>query len=277
MQTGQPRLAATVAELAAAVEGNLHALFRSMAAVLPGAELEDGPHFSRHHAFPSNPMFKGVWATRLPVDEVEAAIDETVAWYRARGAPFMFWWHTSFSQPADLGQRLRARGFQEFSAADPGMAVDLNDLPPMPPAPPDFRIVRALEQRTLEHWRDAFLEAYELHHLPMAGQAWVEATLAAGPEAAPWRLYVGYLDGQPVATNMLVLGGGVAGLYAVGTVPSARRLGLGAIITLQPLLDARALGYRYGVLFATEMGVPLYRRLGYRQVGASIGRSLLFL
>jgi ribosomal protein S18 acetylase RimI-like enzyme len=277
MLTDTPRLAATDADLAAAVEGNLHALFRYITDVLPGAELVEGPHFNHHHAFPTNPMFKGVWSTRLPPEAVDAAIDETVAWYRARGASFMFWWHTGLTQPADLGARLEAHGFQQFSEADPGLAADLNDLPHMPATPPGFSIVRAHDQRTLDDWRDAFIAAFELAHVPMAGQAWVDATLAAGPATAPWQLYVGYLDGQPVATNILVLGDGVAGLYAVGTVPAARRQGIGALITLQPLLDARAQGYRYGVLFATEMGLPMYKRLGYREVDSRIGRHLLFL
>jgi GNAT superfamily N-acetyltransferase len=221
-------------------------------------------------------MFKGVWATRLPPGAADAAIDEAIAWFQARQAPFMFWWHTNLTQPADLGQRLLARGFQQFSAADPGMVVDLNDLPAMPSMPPGFSIVRAHDPHTLDQWREVFLAAYDLHHLPFAGQAWIDATLAAGPAAAPWQLYLGYLNGQPVATNMLVLGDGVAGLYAVGTIPAARGQGIGAFITLQPLLHARAQGYRYSVLFATEMGLPVYRRLGYKVVDSKIGRYLRF-
>ena len=89
-----------------------------------------------------------------------------------------------------------------------------------------------------------------------------------------WRLYVGYLNGRPVATNILFNGAGVASVYGVGTLPEARGKGIGAAITLKPLLDARAQGYRYGVLFATEMGVPVYRRLGFREVGCTIGRYL---
>jgi GNAT superfamily N-acetyltransferase len=60
----------------------------------------------------------------------------------------------------------------------------------------------------------------------------------------------------------------------VGTIPSARGLGIGAAITLKPLLDARAQGYRYGVLFATEMGQPVYERIGFRVVPGRINRYL---
>jgi GNAT superfamily N-acetyltransferase len=91
---------------------------------------------------------------------------------------------------------------------------------------------------------------------------------------SPWRAVVGYLDGEPVATNMLVCGAGVAGLYAVGTVPAARGKGIGAATTLHLLLVARALGYRYGVLFASPLGVPVYQRVGFRLMNSSLRRFL---
>ncbi len=36
-------------------------------------------------------------------------------------------------------------------------------------------------------------------------------------------------------------------------------------MTLAPLLEARQLGYRTGVLGSSEMGCPVYRRLGFEE------------
>jgi hypothetical protein len=267
-----PLAAATDAQLALAVEDNLFDLFRAMAATLPGGEIVEGARFSLHHAFPANPMFNSVWRTALASAEADAAIDEAVAWFQARAAPLMFWWIGPGTQPDDLPERLKARGFIDNMPGDPGFAADLSTVVSDLPAPSGFSIVPVADQKTLADWGRTFVEAFEVP--AWAGQSWIDATNAVGFEWAPWKLYLGYLDGRPVATNMVVYGGGVAGLYAVGTVPDVRRRGLGALITVAPLVDARAAGFRYGVLFASELGAPVYRRVGFHEVPTRVGRYL---
>ena len=129
----------TEVQLESAVEENLFDLFRAMVRVLPGSELVEGDKLCYHLAFPTNPMFKGVWQTCLPADEVEDAIDHTLAWFKDRNAPFLFWWTGPGTQPDDLGERLMARGLlsmegqmeelapgiRQTAAGAPGMVADL--------------------------------------------------------------------------------------------------------------------------------------------------------
>ncbi len=259
------------AELAAAVQANLFALFRGMMA-LPGGEIVETPQVSYHHAFPSNPMFKSVWAAHLTPDEADTTIEQTLAWYKARQAPFVFWWVGPDTQPADLAERLLAHGFTANISGDPGMAADLHALNENSHTPDGFTVVPATDQKMLEDWRDVFCASYEV---PLwAGQAWADATSRLNITGAPWQLYVGYWNGKPVATNILFNGAGVASVYGVGTLPEARGKGIGAAITLKPLLDAREQGYRHAVLFSTEMGYSVYQRLGFRPLDCKIGRYL---
>ena len=78
----------------------------------------------------------------------------------------------------------------------------------------------------------------------------------------PWRHYIGWSDGTPVATATVFLGAGVAGLYFVMTVPQARRRGIGAAITYGALRDVDA---EYAVLGSSSAGRPVYEALGFRE------------
>ena len=53
-----------------------------------------------------------------------------------------------------------------------------------------------------------------------------------------------------------------------------RGRGIGGAITLKPLLEARAEGFRCGVLFSTEMGQSVYERIGFQATGTRINRYL---
>ena len=275
------------AELAAAVEENLFALFRAMA-TLPGSELVEGKQQSCHLAFPSNPMYKGVWRTRLPPGEVDGVIDETVAWFKARSAPFLFWWTGPGTTPDDLGKRLVARGFRSMEAqmedmlpgmkftelGSPGMVADLHHVneAALAQAPSGFTIEEVRDEAALYDFKRVVIEGYEIPEGMAHG--WVQAALGFGIGLTPWKMYLGKLNGEPVATHILFNGAGVVGVYGVATVPSARGKGIGGAITLKPLLEARQLGYRYAVLFSTEMGIHAYERIGFRDCGVRINRYL---
>ncbi len=123
---------------------------------------------------------------------------------------------------------------------------------------------------SLRTWAITVLDGFELPDL-YPGFVNLECSLGCQPF---YRRYLGFLRGQPVATSALYLGKHVAGIYAVATTPSARRLGIGAAVTQHALLEARAEGYHIAVLQASQMGCGVYQRLGFQEFSTLYGYSL---
>ena len=79
-------------------------------------------------------------------------------------------------------------------------------------------------------------------------------------------VYVGYADGRPVVSGLGWRTGRTIGVYSIATVPSARRRGYGAAMTARVVTDGVAEGCDVAALQASEMGRPIYERLGFRTV-----------
>lgn len=271
-------------QLAQALEDNYISMFRSFAALLDG-DIEETAAGGRHYAFPNLPTFKSAWGTRLTADTVDAAIDETIAWFKARNAPYFNWWTHEGTTPDDLGNRLVARGFlstEVDGGLDPAIPSTAQGSPVMvadmwaldytvtAKAPSGFRITTVKTEADLAAFQDIALAIYP--ERPNVGESWVSATRYGGVDIVPWTLYIGWLDDEPVATNIIVAGGGIVSLWVVATHEAHRRKGIGAAITIDPLREWVAQGYRYAGLFASSMGEPVYARVGFTATGTRINR-----
>ena len=261
---------ATDEQLNRAVEENVFAMFRAMTQALNG-EMEETARLSRYHTSPSSPIFKGAYRTKLRAEEADEAIVETMAWFKARNAPF-FWWAGSDTQPGDLAERLVSHGFSVFEKDAPAMVAEIDKLNWDNPRPEELRLAPIASEGQLVQWKQTFIEAFGIPEF--AGQAWVDATRAVGIGQTPWHLLLGTLKAEPVCCGLLYCGAGVAGLLGLGTLPAYRRKGIGSAMQLARLQIARELGYRYAVLFASEMGYSPYIKLGFRDTGRRVSRYL---
>jgi hypothetical protein len=79
-----------------------------------------------------------------------------------------------------------------------------------------------------------------------------------------WRIWAGYVEGEPVSTSASVVSGGFVGVYAVATSPAARGKGYGEALTWAAAGTDATLPV---TLQASELGEPIYRRMGFETVG----------
>jgi GNAT superfamily N-acetyltransferase len=200
---------------------------------------------------------------RLPSENLESTIQYILADAEARNTPIL-WWITPSTRPSDLADFLKKAGFS-VDEDGPGMAVILAELNENRsiPAGSSVRVVQDDEAR--REWCRTMASGFEIpaEKVEFAVNSW--QYVISRVEAENTVAYTTYLDGRPVATSLLQLGGGVAGIYGVATIPEARRKGIGALATLYPLLQARDMGYKVGILQASDMGFPLYRSLGFQE------------
>jgi GNAT superfamily N-acetyltransferase len=175
----------------------------------------------------------------------------------------MMWWTGPATRPADLGTHLEGHGFSHEGDAT-GMAADLMKLNEGLTTPSGLIIEQVSDMETLKQWCHVLTVGFGLPEI--VDQAYFDlfASLGFGAELSI-RNYLGWLKGEPVATSTRFLGAGVAGVYCVATVPNARGQGIGTAMTLFPLREARVLGYLVSILQASEMGVSVYRHLGFQE------------
>ena len=252
----------SMASTAAAVEANLFSLFDHLDA-WPRIDLHDDGRCRWTLSHLPFPLFNSVVQARLEPDAADAAIEARIRDCTARHVP-MLWWTGPSTTPADLGERLERRGFLLEPAL--GMAADIRYVTAQPGDSP-ITIEPVRDAATLATWNRVLCDSFGAPHA--FGEAFADLIAAMGLEpSAAFRHFLGYLNGEPVATCSLYLGAGVAGVYDVGTLPERRRRGIGAAITRAAIAEAAASGYRVAILHSSSLGAAMYRALGFNDVCA---------
>jgi GNAT superfamily N-acetyltransferase len=171
-------------------------------------------------------------------------------------------WATLPTRPRDLGARLLARGF-EWGWQPRWMALNLADTRL------DFTVPERLHIAVTDDpdWPDC--QVSDLPFFQPADRSKLRCMSAQKPRRT-W-LFAASLEGQVVGQAVLFLTTGrygVAGIYNVGVVPSARRQGIGRAVTAAACQYGRALGAQHALLNAAT---HIYDRLGFETLG--LGQS----
>jgi|CXWL01.1.fsa_nt_gi GNAT superfamily N-acetyltransferase len=164
----------------------------------------------------------------------------------------------------EVDAHLTAEGFLRVETM-PGMAVALNQLAETS-LPDGFEFVRVTRMQTGADWVTCASAGYGVP-VPVTELFSVRALGGAEPSADAVVQWFAIKKGdQYVATSMMILNDGVAGIYWVATLEEERGKGLGAHVTAEPLRLAKQIGYKTGILQASEPGFPVYKRLGFEQL-----------
>jgi GNAT superfamily N-acetyltransferase len=191
--------------------------------------------------------------------ELERRIHVASDHYRRTGRPWSFWICEHYLGPRGARRLIRtfkAEGM-ECIAESPGMETAQFPAPRRPL--PALEIRRVHDQRT----RSAFARLVAgCFNIPIgittqvyeSEQVWL----------SPLRMYIGYHEGNAVASAGVIAEAGAIGIYSVATLPTWRRIGMAEAVMRFAVDELRAEGAEGPlVLQSSPAGLELYRKLGF--------------
>jgi ribosomal protein S18 acetylase RimI-like enzyme len=186
--------------------------------------------------------------------ELEAAYDEIAAAYADIGANWTVW-----VQPEgrDAASALLSDRGHVLDADPAAMARTLAEPPPRPPAD-------ALEDWTADGDL-ADVGSVNDRSYTFETDSW--SRVLDGLVLDDAHVYVERRGGEPVACLMIVDSDGHSEVQMVAVVPEARGAGLAGKLLAHGLADAAERGSESVTLIATKLGYPVYRKLGFEDVG----------
>ena len=208
--------------------------------------------------------FNFICRARLAPEAARAAAAEAVAYFARVERPFS-WWVGPVDRPRGLGTILEGLGLAP-AETELAMAVRLDAGRASATEVPGLEVRRVrtegelaeLARLSAANWSPPDPEVLEFYR---------RAAGALLDPACPQWFYLGYVDGEPVATAEAAVHAGTVALFGIATSPPFRNRGIGSRMTWQPLQDAIAAGCDLGVLQAADAGVGIYRRLGFEVFG----------
>ena len=230
----------------------------------PDSRREAASHIVRHVSTAKDGEGVVIYS-RLDGTNVEAAIDEQVAYFERLGQDFE-WKLYDHDTPADLMARLAAKGF-EIEPAEAIMVLELGTLPEML-AQPVYHTVKQVQDVAGVRDVVAVEEAVWAEEQGWLGQ-YLETALSTEPERMS--IYLAYVEDKPVSAGWIYFPpeSRFASLWGGSTLEEYRKRGLyGALLAVRAQ-EAQRRGVGYLTVDASPMSQPILERFGFVKIADS--------
>ncbi|GAA1478188.1 hypothetical protein GCM10009623_26340 [Nocardioides aestuarii] len=241
----------------APVEENLLSFFRAAQQCPPMTPLPDTDVLAAVSDIPF-PLFNAVLGASFSPGTAGDRTAGLVAAYVERGLPWLWWTTPSHTSP-ELEAALAAAGMGRGDT--PGMHRRLDGpVEAAVPAALDLTLVDVAVEP--DPWIGTMLRGFDMPP-DLAGPM---TQVLGGVPAGQLVNILARMGGEPVAVGSGWIDDGTIGLYNIATVESARGRGIGYAVTGALLQAGHERGARQAILHATDLGRPVYERLGFEAV-----------
>lgn len=243
------------------IESNLRESFRSLAPGRPKADVAELPGLTIASLGVGFQMFNaGFLSEAVPnKDRLAQKVELARLRFDSRQFDWSLWVCEDWIAPEARRSlsRICAQAGLRCVAELPGlMALELN---PARRIASDLHIVEAKSAQAMNDFRGVGSVCFHVKPAWFAevfhDDLWTQQR---------FRMFVGYRDGEPVATSALIQEGGSAGIYNVAVLPAHRGRGIGQAMTRYAAMVAGPVNQV--VLQATAQGFGMYLRMGFKPV-----------
>ncbi|MEP7216096.1 MAG: GNAT family N-acetyltransferase [Anaerolineaceae bacterium] len=187
-----------------------------------------------------------------------AALKSAQNWFDARGVNSRF--DLRSWEDAELIAAAVSSGYQHWWT-EPALLLH--------PLPAQLSQPRGFHARLVKTHEDA--QAYSrLESEEQEDQAFQTLMAETAMRMPGCQLLLGVSDGVPVSRSMAITTGEMVGVHNVYVPPSLRRRGFATGITAAAISAGREAGATAACLEATQLGLPVYLKMGFRQLGEYI-------
>lgn len=209
-------------------------------------------------------IFTKKWQSRIFManfNESNASknITQIISRLKKLNIPVM-WFVSPMSRPQNLECLLKDHGFtcqNNWKA----MAIDLKTFQESLNIPEGMEIKKVLNLEELKIWTDILVKSFEF---PIV-ESYKKYFISTGLENLNFNYYIGFFNGKPVATSIFFKGKEAAGIFYIGTLHEARGKGIAKAMVNHILNKAKNHKYNFCTLQASELGYPVYKKIGFKE------------
>jgi len=225
-------------------------------------QYEETEEFSRFFTGIPFYFFNGVIDNHISSENVMKKIKENIVFFEKRQVPFL-WVLCPSSTPKNMRELLIKNGFIIDKLQ--GMAYNLKILSTEREIVNKVEIIKIENMEILKVWNDIILMGFGFPKEVRSDFFYKAFSFILLNEKTSASAFLAYYDGNPVASSLVLYKAGVAGIHMVTTLEEARGKGIGTAITLASLNEAKKLGYELTILHSTEMGLNMYKQMGFKE------------
>lgn len=228
----------------------------------PDTRKERRPHVIRYVSETDGPHF--ILYSDLRGVDVDAVIAEEQTYFGPLGV--LEWKVYAHDEPADLRERLAARGF-ELEEEETVLVLDVQDRARWAAA---ARALAGQPEEVSVHKLQSSAQLADVQRIEEAvwqeDFGWLQERLGADMVVPDYlSIYVAYVDGEPACAGWIYFHARnqFATLFGGSTTPDQRRRGLYTAVLAARLREAAARGYHFVTTDASAMSRPILERVGF--------------